>query len=103
MAGPDTEKIKEIDRNQKFCDDRYVSWRWTIAGAGAAVLLVASLSWGLSQWGAKVNSEIDSGKEFRIQYQAEITILRQTVNENHHNLDTIKTILRSPDETRRHK
>jgi hypothetical protein len=90
MPGTDTKK-SEVKENREFCDDRYVSWKWTIAGMSAAILIVASLAWGLSQWGAKVDAKIGDFDTFKIEYETEIHALHQTVHENHANLDSLKS------------
>jgi hypothetical protein len=94
----DTEKIKtakaEANANQKFCDDRYVMRSWIITSIGILIMLAASLSWGFSRWGAKVDNALNDYYEFKTTCEVELRLFRNTAIEGNTKLDTMITLMR---------
>ncbi len=90
----DTEKIKEVDRNQKFCDDRYVLRSWMFAGICGIIVLSSTLAFSFGQWKGSVNNTIGDYYEFKTTCETELRLFRKTASEGNTKLDTMIIIMR---------
>lgn len=92
----DTNRVTIEDQQKKWknCDERYVRndhfWRWIVGAISGSVVLIGTLVFTLTRWGASMEKE-DAIINMRVNRCEETQIRISTAI---HNQDTIKTLIR---------